>query len=118
MPLNSDKVQGGAFFNETLLHKNIIKKIGYPFREFFIGGDEREYYYRALRNGINCYTILESSFIHPAPKRAKVKLLWKTMEISMGPPWKLYYKTRNAINTAKLHFDTIGKIKVIIKYGL
>ncbi len=35
----------------------------------------------------------------------------------MDPPWKLYYKTRNAINMAKLHFDTIGKIKVIIKYG-
>ena len=35
-------------FNGTLVSRELVEKIGYPNKEFFIKGDEQDYYYRAL----------------------------------------------------------------------
>ena len=36
-------------FNGTLVSRELVEKIGYPNKEFFIKGDEQDYYYRALK---------------------------------------------------------------------
>ena len=59
-------------FNGTLISKEIVKKIGYPKKEFFISGDEVEYSTRAQRNGIKLITAIESRYYHPN-QQARVK---------------------------------------------
>jgi len=52
-------------FNGTLIHKNLISKIGYPIPQLFIKGDETEYQDRAIKNGFEIETFLDSIFFHP-----------------------------------------------------
>lgn len=62
----SEKIIYSAnFFNGTLIHKNIIKKIGLPNQLFFIYGDEYEYYLRIKSNSFPVVTVVQSVVKHP-----------------------------------------------------
>ena len=67
-------------FNGTLIHKDVIKKIGYPIKEFFIYGDDYEYFLRIKTNGIEIKTVVASIVEHPEQKH-----------IYIGK-WKLFYR--------------------------
>ncbi|MEO8860480.1 MAG: glycosyltransferase family 2 protein [Ginsengibacter sp.] len=83
-------------FNGTLLHKNIIEKVGLPKKELFIWGDETEYYYRIIRkNKIPFYTKSNSIHYHPASAYS-YKNDWNYRN-----NWKMYYYVRNRFEILK-----------------
>ncbi|MCB9217968.1 MAG: glycosyltransferase family 2 protein [Ignavibacteriales bacterium] len=53
------------FFNGSLIHKNVIEKIGFPNPLFFIYGDEYEYYLRIKSNSFPILTVVSSIVKHP-----------------------------------------------------
>lgn len=61
-------LHGAGFFNSTLLPRNIVAKAGYPNPDFFIYGDEYEYYLRILDMGIDVITFTSSIVLHPSQK--------------------------------------------------
>lgn len=107
-------------FNGTLISKEVIQKIGYPIKEFFIGGDENEYiFHRARKNNCNLVTAVESRYYHPRPVRIKKKILFKTVELLPLPLWRVYYDSRNSIYIQKKYYPKFNyytySLKLIIK---
>ena len=86
---------GANPFNGTLISKELVDKIGYPNKDFFIKGDENDYQDRAIRNGAFLATVVESIYYHPSISKAKYKFMGKNKETDAEAPWKEYYKTRN-----------------------
>ncbi len=87
-------------FNGTLLHKNLIEKVGLPRKELFIWGDETEYYHRIIsKNKIPFYTKSNSIHYHPASAYSyKNDWDYKTN-------WKMYYYVRNRFHILKTRFS-------------
>lgn len=82
-------------FNGTLVSRELVEKIGYPNKEFFIKGDEQDYYYRALKVDAFVATVFDSNYYHPVLERKYFKILGKTKKGSTEAPWKEYYRARN-----------------------
>ncbi len=84
-------VEHAAPFNGTLLHRDLIEKIGFPAEALFIWGDETEYFRRALGAGIVPRTVTYSRFFHP---RSRTEIpLWMLSPEEYG---RHYYRIRNA----------------------
>ncbi|HEY0109588.1 MAG TPA: glycosyltransferase [Fibrella sp.] len=83
-----DLIYGVAsFFNGTLIHSEVVEKIGIPDRKLFIWGDEVEYMTRAQRLGFPVVTVPKSVFRHP-PSFDRNGIPWPGA-------WKQYYAVRN-----------------------
>ncbi len=52
-------------FNGTLISMELIKKMGFPIKDYFIWGDEREYTLRAKKYQAKILTVVNSIFYHP-----------------------------------------------------
>ena len=86
-----------SLFNGTLISKELVQKIGFPRNDYFIKGDEKEYFARTLKNNIFTSTIVNSLYFHPSPIR------WDDLRVIFGkrifnniePGWKEYYNMRN-----------------------
>ena len=111
-------------FNGTLVSANILKKIGFIKKDFFIYGDETEFITRADSRNVKYCTVSDSKYFHPVnnPITKKVKLLNKEMEVTILPPWKLYCFTRNyyyIYNTYKSKREAfLFGLSMIVKYSL
>jgi len=85
------------FFNSTLLHKDVIKKVGYPMHELFIRGDEEEYVLRIQKAGYRTYTVIDSIFFHPDAHVNKINFLFWHIEYEKMTDFKKYFVVRNKI---------------------
>lgn len=85
----------GCLFNGTLLPVSLIEQIGLPREEFFIRGDEAEYFYRVARQ-FRVGTALASLVRHPLEEAATANL----------PAWKTYYQTRNNTVIERTYFPS------------
>lgn len=87
-------------FNGTLLHKDIIKKVGLPKKELFIWGDETEYLNRIIfKYKIPFYTKADSIHYHPAGNYS-YKNTW-----DYSSNWKMYFYIRNRFAILKTKFS-------------
>lgn len=88
-------------FNGTLLHRDLIKKVGLPKKELFIWGDETEYYHRIItKYKIPFYTKTNSIHYHPASAYSyKNDWDYKTN-------WKMYFYVRNRFHILKTKFSS------------
>jgi Predicted glycosyltransferases len=77
------------FFNSNLIPTSIIKKIGLPRKDFFIWGDEAEYFARIKKNKYPMYMVIDSVFYHPAGNAS----IWSRS--GNIPRWKEKYLVRN-----------------------
>ncbi len=95
--VNSKMIAGvGHPFNGTLIHRNIVEKVGIPKASLFLWGDETEYYYRIVRkHAIPVYTITESIHYHP-PRSFQITTDW-----DFNNSWKVYYYVRNRFHILK-----------------
>lgn len=83
-----DLVYGVAsFFNGTLVHREVVERIGIPDKKLFIWGDEVEYMTRAEKMGYPVVTVPKSVFYHP-PSFDRNGIPWPGA-------WKQYYAVRN-----------------------
>ena len=87
-------------FNGTLLHREVIKKVGLPKKELFIWGDETEYYHRIITKfKIPFYTKTNSIHYHPASAYS-YKNDW-----DYNSNWKMYFYVRNRFHILKTRFS-------------
>ena len=87
-------------FNGTLLHREIIKKVGLPKKELFIWGDETEYYQRIItKYKIPFYTKTNSIHYHPASAYS-YKNDW-----DYKSNWKMYFYVRNRFHILKTRYS-------------
>ncbi len=83
-------------FNGTLIHRNIVEKVGVPDASLFLWGDETEYYYRIVKkHAIPVYTVTESIHYHP-PRTFRITKDW-----DFNNSWKVYYYVRNRFHILK-----------------
>lgn len=87
-------------FNGTLIHHELIKKVGLPRKELFIWGDETEYYHRIItKYKIPFYTKTNSIHYHPASAYS-YKNDW-----DYASNWKMYFYVRNRFHILKTRFS-------------
>ena len=87
-------------FNGTLLHKELIKKVGLPKKELFIWGDETEYYHRIItKYKIPFYTKTNSIHYHPASAYSYKK------DWDYTSNWKMYFYVRNRFHILKTRYS-------------
>lgn len=80
----------GHPFNGTLLHRKIVERVGVPKPNYFLWGDETEYYYRIVKQSeIPVCTVSNSIHYHPSTAFS-VKKDWDYIN-----GWKMYYYVRN-----------------------
>jgi rhamnopyranosyl-N-acetylglucosaminyl-diphospho-decaprenol beta-1,3/1,4-galactofuranosyltransferase len=99
--VNEEIIQNFAHpFNGTLLHKELIKKVGLPKKELFIWGDETEYYHRIItKYKVPFYTKTNSIHYHPASAYS-YKNDW-----DYKSNWKMYYYVRNRFHILKTRYS-------------
>ena len=96
----------GASFEGLLINAQIIKKIGFPDKRFFIFGDDTDYCLRLVQYG-DIYYIPQTKFIRMSILKNEKKVY----------KWKDYYKIRNLFYL-KLKYSSLF-IKIIrIPYEL
>lgn len=99
-------------FNGTLLHKNIIEKVGLPKKELFIWGDETEYYHRIItKHKIPFYTKTNSIHFHPASAYS-YKNDW-----DYNSNWKMYFYVRNRFYILKTKFSKSPVMALMVYIG-
>lgn len=99
----------GHPFNGTMLHRNIIERVGLPQQRLFLWGDETEYLHRITsKNKIPVCTITDSIHYHPAAA-VTYKKDWDYQHA-----WKMYFYIRNRFYIHKTKFD--NKLVAFINY--
>ncbi|MFH1051908.1 MAG: glycosyltransferase family 2 protein [bacterium] len=83
----------GITFEGPLFHRSLIEKIGLPDKNFFIYGDDTEYFIRAYKSGFSIFIIRDA--------RSNRKLPF--LESSEKFTWKHYYVIRNIIAIDVMH---------------
>jgi rhamnopyranosyl-N-acetylglucosaminyl-diphospho-decaprenol beta-1,3/1,4-galactofuranosyltransferase len=96
-------------FNGTLIHRNIVERVGTPEPSLFLWGDESEYLCRITnKNNIPVYTIANSIHYHPASAFSYKK------DWDYKNSWKMYYYVRNRFCT--LQTKRSNKLAAVINY--
>lgn len=81
-------------FNGTLISKELVEKIGYPRKEFFISRDETDYMNRSKMAGATTATVMNSIYFHPESKLIFKKIFGYSTQIYPNLD-KEYYFIRN-----------------------
>lgn len=87
-------------FNGTLISKELVEKIGYPRKEFFLSRDETDYMVRSIKAGTFVATITNSVYCHPKSKLV-IKKLGKLSVQTYADLDREYYYLRNMSFTYK-----------------
>lgn len=98
-----------APFNGTLISRGLVDSIGYPVKEFFIKGDEAEYFLRSKRIGALCGTVTSSVFYHPEQRIVMKRVIMTNRWVPVEGPTREYYKVRNKIIIEK-RYGTKGTL--------
>jgi rhamnopyranosyl-N-acetylglucosaminyl-diphospho-decaprenol beta-1,3/1,4-galactofuranosyltransferase len=100
--VDTDLIKGiGHPFNGTLIHRNIVERVGLPKPNLFLWGDESEYYFRITRrNKIPVYTVPASIHYHPA-----ATFTYKN-DWDFSSSWKMYFYVRNRFHALKSKCST------------
>ena len=100
--VNQTIIEGiGHPFNGTMLHRNIVERVGVPKTKLFLWGDETEYYYRITRqNKIPVVTVSDSIHYHPAAAFSYKK------DWDYNSAWKMYFYVRNRFDIHRSKFSS------------
>lgn len=82
----------GITFEGPLFHRKLVEKIGLPKFDFFIYGDDSEYFIRAERNGFKIVINTEARFTRLIDPPTDFKFDWKS-----------YYQVRNQVIIDRLY---------------
>lgn len=96
-----------ASFGSLLIRREVIMKIGYPIKDFFIWGDDAEFTLRITKNGYRGFLVLDSKAVHECGENnPKPYLKLKTDDI------KFRFGVRNMVYTAILRNEIIYSSKL------
>lgn len=82
-------------FNGTVISRELVEKIGYPNKAFFIKGDEVDYKQRTSAVGGYIATVVNARYLHPRPEMQEKTVLGIKVPFIVEAPWKEYYTARN-----------------------
>ncbi len=99
-------------FNGTFVTAGVINNVGYPIKEFFVYGDETEYFLRIKTNNYPVYTAVNSIYYHPTLVCKTKKVLGREIAVSEVPLWKTYCAARNTMYFSKKY---CSKKTILIK---
>jgi len=88
------------------IHREMVRKIGLPDKNYFIYGDDLEYCQRAKSYGAKIFLIKNSVVIHPLTKGKIYEFMNFKIAYRSFSSFKSYYETRNKILTAKKYYGT------------
>lgn len=104
---NDDKEFKGRYKNITtvmfvgvMINKNVVSKIGFPRKDFFIYHDDGEYSKRMLENGFELIKVRDSMIKHGdflSRPYFSGKMFWKNIRFPNMGDEKLYYYFRNEL---------------------
>lgn len=98
-------------FNGFFIHRESIKEIGFPEKDFFIYGDDTEYNLRVKSSGRKIIMVTGSLMYHPYRNMLKGLAIIKMFTSKI---WA-YYKLRNAIIIfKKYHYYSINQILMFL----
>jgi len=98
-------------FNGTLISRQMVATIGYPKKEFFIWGDEFEYYMRAVRAGYVPVTVCAARHHHPPSRMKRIRLPMRLGSFAAPEDkFRLYLYVRNYsyIHTRYISFNSVA----------
>ena len=105
--VSKDKIITGyaVFFSGLLISKDVVEKIGYPRKEFFIWGDEAEYSLRAFSNNFKAAMVLDAHYFHPL-NRVTIKYPLKGLigHSIIADDFRSYCYHRNYFHIKKNYF--------------
>ena len=107
-------------FNGTMIHRDVIEKIGFIKKEMFIWGDEMEYTYRARTNGFKLYTVTSALHYHPQIKSKQFKVIPFVKRFTVDIPGnkeRAFIKYRNYGYLCHTYYPK-QEIKDKIKYSV
>lgn len=84
-----------------MIHRELVRKIGFPDADYFISGDDVEYSKRAKALGADIIVAGKSHIIHPIFRTSFFNIAGFTISTYEISTWKRYYDTRNRILTSK-----------------
>ena len=102
-------------FNGTLIPVKLVAKIGYPVKEFFVYGDDNEYFLRLQRAGAKMAIVVDSLYRHPTNVQKTKRFLGKNVYYMNMPLWKTYCAARNSTYIAKKYHGAIGIVDLCLK---
>lgn len=89
-------------FNGVLFSSVLIAEIGFPKKEMFIWGDERNYQARAIAAGYKPIMVINAKHYHPKDRQKKIKVFGTKYVLVGLPDWKLYCFVRNITYNTKI----------------
>lgn len=107
-----------AAFIGFLIPREIIKKTGFPRKEYFIWGDDVEYSLRICNSGHEIYYVKDSIIYHPVQEKLKIRFFGKEFILINAEDWKQYYGIRNDVYTLSRQKKFIPMLKKILIYFL
>lgn len=110
-------------WNGTLIHKDVVRKIGYVKKEMFIWGEEVEYYRRAIKSGFFICTITDAIHYHPKSRFPLYNIFPFTNKYKIiVPPERrvmIYYKNKGYISRYNTKMDIVKELsKYVLYYGI
>ena len=85
-------------YNGTIFSRELIEEIGFPEKDFFISGDEKDYNYRCIEAHATIKTVLNAVYFHPSPNNRYRKFLkWNLLLCDEWNERKQYYVFRNQL---------------------
>ena len=92
-----------AMTSGNLLSLSAFRDVGCFREDFFIGYVDLEYCLRLRKNGFSILQSNRAVLTHELGKLSKHKLLWATLSTTNHPAIRLYYRTRNRLETMNLY---------------
>jgi rhamnopyranosyl-N-acetylglucosaminyl-diphospho-decaprenol beta-1,3/1,4-galactofuranosyltransferase len=108
-------------FNGVLVNREVIERVGLPRKDFFLWGDEWDFFYRAEKAGVSIATVADAIFWHPTNK-----MLWRNFKILnrkfdvpyADSPFRNYLLIRNHAYLASRHKSLNAWLKFTVKHVL
>ena len=97
---------GSIPFLGFFIHRDMVRKIGLPDKNYFVYSDDLEYCLRAKLYGTKIFLIKNSLIIHPLTKGKIYEFMNFKIAYRSFSPFKSYYEVRNKILTAKKYYGT------------
>ena len=103
-------------FNGTLIGRNLVQQMGFPMKEYFIWGDEREYTMRAEAYSANILTVIDALFYHPIASSISEPMFFGKLRFNNAhSDLKQYCFCRNTIATFAKHKGFIYALAFFVK---
>jgi len=98
----------GITFEGPLFHRSLVDKIGFPDKNFFIFGDDTEYFIRAKKQNYNIFLVRDARSHRKLP----------TVDLIEKFTWKHYFIIRNIIAIDVMHGNFPVRLLRPLGYGI